>query len=183
MNNNNTVNLTERGNYFDRIYAEFWDKVINDAYKRLGDLDQAQDIAQEVFTQFWKRSNRDDVIDDVAAYLFISTRNAVFRYFELQKRRASIPDQILTESKSTDPADANVILREFTEAFQSMVDSLPAQQRIIFKMKYEDDLNSQQIAQLLNISPKTVRNQVGRALSTLKESLSYMPLLLLISLF
>ena len=183
MNNNDTDSLKERKVYFDQIYSSYWGKVMNDAYKRLGDQDQARDIAQEVFTQLWKRSSEGDPIDDIAAYLFISTRNAVFRHFELQKRRASIPDQILAESISADCADSNVLLREFTEAFQSMVDVLPAQQRIIFKMKYEEELNSQQIAHLLNISPKTVRNQIGRALSSLKESLSYMPLLLIISLF
>lgn len=183
MNNNNTGNLVERRISFDRIYSDFWDKVVNDAYKRLGNLDQAQDIAQEVFTQFWKRSGQGDSIDDIAAYLFISTRNAVFRHFELQKRRASIPDQVHSDTISTDGADSNVLLREFTNAFQSMVEVLPAHQRMIFKLKFEEDLNSQQIALLLNISPKTVRNQIGRALSSLKESLSYMPLLLIIASF
>ncbi len=181
MNNPDTNSLTDRRTFFDRVYEEFWDKVINDAYKRLGDMNQAQDIAQEVFTRFWKRSEQADPIEDIAAYLFISTRNAVFRQFELQKRRASIPDLADVDTVSTEGADSNLVLKEFAAAFQSMVDVLPPQQRMIFKMKYEEELNSQEIAHLLNVSPKTVRNQIGRALSSLRKSLSYMPLLLLLS--
>jgi RNA polymerase sigma-70 factor (family 1) len=181
MNSFDTDQLTNRRIFFDHVYTTFWDKVINDAYKRLGDPNQAQDIAQEVFTRFWKRSGQPDPIDDVAAYLFISTRNAVFRHFELQKRRASIPAFETSDAVSQEGADANLALKELTQAFQAMVDVLPPQQRIIFKMKYEQELNSQEIAHLLNVSPKTVRNQIGRALSSLKKSLSYMPFFLLLS--
>lgn len=181
MNSFDTDHSSDRRSFFDRVYTAYWDKVINDAYKRLGNADQAEDIAQEVFTQLWRRCGRPEPIEDMAAYLFISTRNAVFRHFELQKRRASIPELLPPESMSAEGADSNLVLKEFTEAFQAMVDVLPPQQRMIFRMKYEEELNSQEIAQLLNVSPKTVRNQIGRALSSLKKSLSYMPLLLMFS--
>jgi RNA polymerase sigma factor (sigma-70 family) len=68
-------------------------------------------------------------------------------------------------------ADADVLYHEFLKSFNQLIDALPAQQRIIFKMRFEEDLNSAQIAHQLQISPKTVRNQLGKALATLRSSL------------
>jgi RNA polymerase sigma factor (sigma-70 family) len=124
-----------------------------------------------VFVQLWTRGSK-SVIENLPAYLLVSARNGVFKVMEKEARLAAVPVDTSPEVESPlDRADAAILHKEFLEAFNKLVDALPAQQRLIFKMRFEEDLSSQQIADALNISPKTVRNQLGKVLSALRKSL------------
>ncbi|WP_431200591.1 sigma-70 family RNA polymerase sigma factor [Mucilaginibacter sp. P25] len=69
-------------------------------------------------------------------------------------------------------------MTRFLKAFNELIDTLPPQQRIIFNLRFNEGLSSQQIADQLEISPKTVRNQMGKALATLRKSLFLLHVLL-----
>jgi len=155
---------------FNILYDKYWKQVFDAAYKRLNDVDSSQDIAQEVFTQLWIRGSQTK-IENLPAYLYVAARNTMFKFLEKQGRYTSIPELVNQIEDPLDRADADIIFTEFLKAFNALTDALPTQQRIIFKMRFEDDLSSQQIADKLLISPKTVRNQLGKALATLRTSL------------
>ncbi|WP_158800073.1 RNA polymerase sigma factor [Pedobacter sp. L105] len=162
---------------FDILYDKYWKQVFNSAYKRLNDIDYAKDIAQDVFVQLWIRGNKSP-IENLPAYLFVVARNSVFKHLEKESRYSAIPDMAQHIEDPLNRADAEVLYDEFLTAFNQLIDQLPTQQRIIFKMRFEEDLSSQQIADILQISPKTVRNQLGKALSTLRASLLMIYLIL-----
>jgi len=165
---------------FDILYNRHWKQVFNAAYKRLNDEQQAQDIAQDVFVQLWIRGTKSP-IENLGAYLQISARNGVFKHFEKQGKLSVLPETVVQDvADEHDRADSGMLHQEFLKAFNELVDTLPTQQRIIFKMRFEEDLSSQQIADQLNISPKTVRNQLGKALATLRTSLLVVQLLFMI---
>lgn len=165
---------------FDTLYNKYWTHVFNAAYKRLDNPEQAQDITQEVFIQLWLRGSK-TIIDDLPAYLYVSAKNAVFKHFEKQSKFPVVPDLYAAAMESTSGGpDANILHKEFISAFNRLVETLPEQQRTIFKMRFEDELSSLQIAGILNISPKTVRNQIGKALATLRSSLLYLYILITI---
>jgi RNA polymerase sigma factor (sigma-70 family) len=156
---------------FDVLYNRHWELVYRSAYKRLNDAEKAQDVAQDVFVQLWIRGNK-SLIENLPAYLLVSARNGVFKVMEKEARHIDIPVDSAPEIESLfDSADAGILHAEFLAAFHQLVEALPAQQRIIFKMRFEEELGSQQIADILEIAPKTVRNQLGKALSTLRKSL------------
>jgi len=156
---------------FDVLYNRHWELVYRSAYKRLNDAEKAQDVAQDVFVQLWIRGNK-SLIENLPAYLLVSARNGVFKVMEKEARHIDIPVDSAPEIESLfDRADAGILHGEFLAAFHQLVEALPAQQRIIFKMRFEEELGSQQIADILDIAPKTVRNQLGKALSTLRKSL------------
>jgi len=156
---------------FDTLYNRYWKLVYQSALKRISDPEKAQDIAQDVFVQLWVRGSK-SLIENLPAYLLVSARNAVFKVMEKEARLTAVPVENSPELESPfDRADAGILHKEFLEAFGKLVDALPAQQRLIFKMRFEDDLSSQKIAEILNISPKTVRNQLGKVLSVLRQSM------------
>lgn len=163
---------------FDILYSRYWKQVFNQAYKRLGDETYSQDIAQDVFFQLWTRGKQ-SVIENLPAYLFVSVRNGVFRHFEKESKYASLSDVALEIETLHERPDSKVLYTEFLKSFGELVDSLPAQQRTIFRMRYEEGLSTQQIADELDLSVKTVRNHLGRALATLRESLLIVQLLLI----
>ena len=162
---------------FDALYNKYWKQVYNTAYKRLNDTERAQDIAQDVFVQLWTRGSKSP-IENLPAYLLVAARNGVFKYMEKESRYAELPDTAQEIESPLGRADANVLHDEFLKAFNDLIETLPPQQRIIFNLRFNEGLSSQQIADQLQISPKTVRNQMGKALATLRKSLFLLHVLL-----
>ena len=159
---------------FDALYRKHWRFVYNAAYKRLGNYDQAKDVAQDVFIQFWtQQTSRSSapVIDNLSAYLYVAVRNNALKWMESEKKFVPIPDLLVQLESRRDDADALIRYNELRLAFETVVEQLPQQQQVIFRMRYDYDLSSDEIADKLNVSPKTVRNQLGRALSKLKTAL------------
>ncbi|MDP3466685.1 MAG: sigma-70 family RNA polymerase sigma factor [Daejeonella sp.] len=167
---------------FIALYDKYWNNVFDEAYKRTGHRDQAKDIAQEVFTAMWIRCS-ETPIDNLPAWLYIVTKNLVYKLFQEQERFTPI-SELLTELKSYgSSADALILEKELNSAYNLLVSSLPEQQRIIFKMRYQDDLTPSEIASKLSLSPKTVRNHLGRALRKLRTTFMLIQLLMIIGGF
>jgi RNA polymerase sigma-70 factor (family 1) len=164
---------------FDILYDRYWKQVFNAAYKRLNDIESAQDIAQDVFVQLWIREGKSP-IENLPAYLHIAARNSVLKHIEKQGKFTGMPDLVHQLEDPLWRADSGVLYKEFLKSFDELIDALPAQQRIIFKMRFEKELSSAEIAEQLNLSPKTVRNQLGKALAALRSSLLLVQFILLI---
>jgi len=155
---------------FDILYDRYWKQVFNSAYKRLNDTESAQDIAQDVFVQLWTREGKSP-IENLPAYLHIAARNSVFKHIEKQGKLTGMPDLVHQIEDPLLRADSDMLYKEFLKSFDELINALPAQQKLIFKMRFEEDMNSAEIAEQLGLSPKTVRNQLGKALATLRSSL------------
>jgi len=165
---------------FDILYNRYWKKVFNTAYKRVNDKEIAEDITQDIFLQLWISGTTNKIID-LPAYLHVSVRNGVFKRMGREEKYTGLPDNVVEIENPLQAADSNMLHQEFINSFQLLVESLPEQQRIIFKLRFNESLSSQQIADQLQISPKTVRNHIGRALATLKTEIVLFQILLLIT--
>lgn len=165
---------------FDALYEKYWSHVFDEAYKRIGDRDQAKDIAQEVFTSMWTRGT-ETIIENLPAWLYTVTRNHVYKQIQKQECFVPIPD-LLSELEGYDGwADAAMIEKELLRAFKILIESLPDQQRIIFRMRYQDELSPNEIALKLNLSPKTIRNHLGRAIIKLKATIMLFQLIMILA--
>ena len=155
---------------FNLLYEKHWEKVYNQAFKKLHDPSLAKDSTQDVFIFIW--INREtNHIDNLSAYLFSAVRNNVFRLLKRENRFLAISDLIMEVKVQYPAADAALLEAEFYKQYQELLATMPAAQQHIFKMRYEDNLSTLQIAEELNISRKTVQNQLTRAVSLLKASL------------
>lgn len=164
---------------FDTLYEKYWNNVIDEAYKRIGDRDQAKDIAQEVFTSMWTRGTRTR-IENLPAWLYTVTKNHVYKLIQKQERFVPMPDLLSELESYDDRADAAIVEKELLRAYEILIASFPDQQRIIFTMRYQDELIPNEIALRLNLSPKTIRNHLGRALIKLKTTFMVIQLLIIL---
>jgi len=166
---------------FNLLYEKHWGNAYSEAYKRLKDSDQAKDIVQEVFTHIWlkKESLR---IHNLPAYLTVAIRNKVFKLVEKQKIIHPFLDVIDDLPASCQQADDNLLWKEFLISYEALLNTLPPKRQIIFRLHYQNDLPTKEIAAQLGLTRKTVQNQLLKAIEKLKVSL--LPFLsLLIILF
>lgn len=156
---------------FDKLYQKYWKHVLNSTYIRTRDIDKAEDIAQDIFIKLWSR-RRECKIHNLPAYLNTAVKNSVFTLMTKESRYVPINEKHLEIQAESSNSDSEVLRKEFVRAYEKLVNTLPVQQKTIFRMRYDSDLSTEEIALKVQLSPKTVRNHLGRALSTLRASLT-----------
>ena len=153
---------------FDALYDKYWKLVYSAAYKRLKDENYAKDITQDIFLQLWQRRHQLK-IEHLPAYLYTSVRNNVLKWMGKEQRITPIPE--LLEQTANEGADAALLRKEFMIKYENLINTLTASQQQIFRMRYQQELSTAEIAEKLNISRKTVQNQLGKSMNNLRELL------------
>jgi RNA polymerase sigma-70 factor (family 1) len=165
---------------FNTLYERHWEKTYASAYKRLKDTDLAKDIVQEIFTHLWVK--RETLrIDNLSAYLHVAVRNRVFK----QAARGKLTHPFLSVLEKLpslyEQTDSDLLAKEFFKAYEVLVNSLPAKKQHIFRLRFEEELSTKDIAEQLGLSRKTVQNQLTKAVDFLRAALFIQLILILIS--
>lgn len=155
---------------FNVLYEKYWSQTYSNAYKRLKDDDQAKDVVQEIFTHIWLKKETLH-IDNLPAYLNIAVRNRVFKLIEKQKLIHPFFDILETMPATYLQADANLLWKEFFRSYEALLTTLPPKRQLIFRLRFQEDLPTKDIAMQLGLSRKTVQNQLGKAVEQLRISL------------
>jgi RNA polymerase sigma-70 factor (family 1) len=153
---------------FKAIYNRYWSKLYISAYKILRDRYHSEDIVQEVLLKLWlKRS--DNNIECLNAYLHNAVRFQVFNNIRNGKVRASLFVEI-GELFVENDAENNLLSSDFNRKLEASIIELPQKCRKIFLLSRREQMSTKEIADRLDISPKTVENQLTIALRRLRTS-------------
>jgi len=135
----------------------------------------AEEVVSDVFIKVWEKRKQLEKIGNLKVYLYVSTRNIAINYLDRQRRNAtfSIEDyQADFTSVYFDP-EQMLITADMLALIQKAIDQLPSKCRLIFKLAKEDGLKYREIAEILNISVKTVENQLAIALHKIGNTVSF----------
>lgn len=157
------------------LFTSFYPYLFNFARTLVKTKETAEEVVSDVFIRIWERRNELDKVENLKVYLYVSTRNTAYNYLEKQKRTAtnSIDDyQAEFTSVYFDPEQL-LITADMLALIQKAIDQLPPKCKIIFKLVKEDGLKYRDVAEILNISIKTVENQLAIALYKLGTAVSF----------
>ena len=137
----------------------------------------AEEIISDVFIKVWEKRKDLEKIDNLKLYLYVSTRNHAYNYLDKQKRSANTTNpledfQADFTSVYFDPEQL-LITADMLTRIQKAIDQLPPKCKMIFKLAKEDGLKYREVAELLNISIKTVENQLAIALQKIGSAVSF----------
>lgn len=153
------------------IYEKHWQALYISAYNILKDKEACEDILQEIFIQLWQRRGTLNIKTSFTAYLFTATRYQVFHHIRKSAGRQELFEN-LEERFLTDAPDSLLNTKELQQIIQAAVENLPEKCREIYKLSREQHLSYKSIAEQLQISPKTVENQIGIALKKLQDTIN-----------
>ncbi len=132
------------------------------------DADQAEDLVQDLFFRLWLDRAKVTISTSMKAYLYASVRNRCLnavkaggRMRVLNERDDRPEEDVRTEDEHT----------ERIARVQAAIEALPEERRRVFKLSRYEGLKYHEIAARLGISVKTVENQMGSALKTLRTEL------------
>ncbi len=150
---------------FDAYYA----LVFQSLYRIVADVQSAEDLAQDLFLDIWKRRHEISVQTSLPAYLRKSSINRGLNH--LRSKKVSFSEIDYTNEPHSPITDASHMeFHELSEWMSKSIDGLPTQCRIIFVMSRYESMSYKEIAVELGISPNTVENQISKALRILRES-------------
>lgn len=153
---------------FDRYYRY----LCATAFHFLRDPEKAKDMAQDVFFELWKRRETLEITSNLKSYLRRAAVNRSLNFLKSQRLDFSEPETDQAMTASAQPSAQHTLEAENLEqAFDRALEKLPPGCRAIFVLSRIDQLSHREIAERLDISPKTIENQMTKALKSLRESL------------
>jgi RNA polymerase sigma-70 factor (ECF subfamily) len=165
---------------FDILYHKYSSKLFYAAYNLFRDKDVCEDLVQELFIDLWTKRNQLN-ITSLEGYLKVAIRHKVLYYIRSQK--ASVDISVIETLVEKYSADSKVFQNDIAHLLEDGVAQLPEKCREIFTLSRKEYLTNKEIASRLNISIKTVENQITIALRYLRTGLTdYLPSVLAVLL-
>ena len=169
---------------FEKLYLLFSKKVYHTAKKMNLSHEEAEGIMQEVFLTIWEnRSNLNPSLS-INAYMISIVKSLVIK--EVKKKARLFAFQkynIPILSDFTNKTEDDLIYSDLHQVSSEMIHHLPSGQKKIFIMRNVEYLSVEEISERLNLSKRTVENQIFRATKSIKERLFQMKIISTASLF
>lgn len=171
MNNNNLIKKLKQGDQkvFKDIYMAYFDKLVSVAKKFDFKFLTPQDLVQETFLHLYKQRDllKEDVLFD--KQLFVICKNLIINHLNrenkvipLDPHKFSLPN----EEEDTYPE----LLNEHRQKLANLLEQLPEQQRKIFTLHKLDNYSYREIAEITQLSEKTIANHIYLATKFIKKS-------------
>lgn len=152
---------------FTELYNRYWQKLYAIAYNRLKETQTAEDIVHDVLVGLWV--SRDKInIDLLENYLATATKYAVLGKFRKKERERRFQNSLQQTQVIELPIEDELHCKKILEVIKNEVEHLPERCRLIFKCSREEGKPVKQIARELKLSPKTVENQLTKAIKQLR---------------
>lgn len=148
---------------FARLYQTHYRTLYGYGHKLVADAALVEDAIQDLFVDLWRLRNGLAPAVSVPYYLFRSLRRRLHRareredHLPLDPDRLSIPDG--------DCADEEDLIQQA----ERLIRQLPARQQEVVTLRFLGGFKNEEIADLLGITEKSVRNTLHKALSFLRR--------------
>ncbi len=157
---------------FDEIYHRYWNILYGQAYKRLGNRETTEEVLQDLFTKIWINRHKIMVNISVGAYLSASVKYLVLNQLQKEAVRKKFAfSHIKRAATSANLTEETILFQELQNLVAQEIGKLPPKCKSVFVLSRYEQYSNKDIAKELNISEKTVENQIGKAIKVLKIKL------------
>lgn len=156
--------------HFNSFYLHHVQALSNFAYYKCGDKAQALDLVQDAFAKVWENCAQVD-FNKAKSYVFTTVNNLFLNVVRHQKVVLSYAKASPYLDKTNLNPEYLLEEEEFKKKLQSVIAGLSDEQREVFLLNRIEDKKYREIAELLNISQKTVEKRMSGALKALREKL------------
>ena len=162
---------TGEKNAYQELFERYSPRIYQFSLSYLKNKSDAEELVQDVFLKIWEKRETLDQSKNIESFIFKVAVNTIYDFI----RHKNIENAFNDFARANFETDSNntwhtVIFDEMTANLKELVAKLPEQQQKIFQLSKEEGLASEEIAEKLNLSKRTVENHLYRAVSFLKEN-------------
>ena len=159
---------------FDALFKRYSESIFAFVFSISKDSFIAEEITQMVFVKVWEKRMQIDEHFSFRSFLFRVTYNETISYLRKEKaEKKRIASFTLSKSYLSNETEYLVEFKSQESAAWKIIDNFPERRKQIFKLSREQGLTNREIAEQLQISVKTVENQMNSALKVLKAKLAF----------
>ncbi len=152
---------------FQILFYSMYPSLCQQAKKYIANQAVCEDIVQECFIKYWKVCEQEMQINNPSSYLNTAVKNSCINYLRKEKINEDIENAKLQTLIAED--DADMVSIDEMEIIKQALALLPDKCRQIFELSKIQNKSYKEIAKTLEISIKTVENQMGKALKIMRQ--------------
>ena len=170
----------EQDAFLEALFHTYYKMLCRFSFRIVHDKDKAEDVVQTCFINLWQKRESTTIQSSFKSYLYRSVYNRSINEYTRSKNIVNEDLSVLSDMHHSASDDPDLILqaKETQQKIDHAIQSMPDGCRTVFLLSREEQLSYKEIAETLNISVKTVENQIGKALRILREHLFYLILLI-----
>ncbi len=157
---------------YDHLFLRYYPKVCYFIRHLVKSSEVAKDLAQDIFVKVWLNRDAMAEVESMDAYLFRAAKNSALNHLEhasVAARYEAVPrirddDRVQVEEEMQ--------AKDLERRVKTIVEGMPEMRRIVFHMSREQYLKNGEIAQMLGLSEKTVKNHLTLALKQIKRNIN-----------
>lgn len=154
------------------LYRLEYGKLLNYGRSLIGSTEDVKEIINDVFVAVWRNREHLDREKNISAYLRRSVKNRCINYFKAKRIQSVDIDNKTYYLSSPDNVEQMIQAAELKAFLYEAINDLPPKCKEIFILSREENLPHKDIAERLNLSIKTVENQISIALKKLRKALA-----------
>ena len=157
---------------YQLLFEKYAPRIYHFSLSYLKNEADAEELVQDVFLKVWEKREILDTSQNIKAYIFKIAINTIYDFIRHKNIERSFNDfaQINFDKTINNTWDT-IIFKEMQITLKELVAQMPEQRRRVFRLSKIKGLTNDEIAHKLNLSKRTVENQLYRAIIFLKEHL------------
>lgn len=155
-------------NALDELIQKYYNDIYTYCYRKLGNQQNAQDVAQEVFLHFCRDFDTYTQMGKCKNYLYVIAHNLCINAVQ---KKVPIPLEDV-EKEGSFGIDIPAERFETADSVQTALNKLPQAQKEVILLRFYHDLKLQEIAQIMNSRLSVTKYRLGQGLKTLSKLLS-----------
>ncbi|HEX2395446.1 MAG TPA: RNA polymerase sigma-70 factor, partial [Bacteroidales bacterium] len=156
---------------FELIFNKYKEKLYYYSLSYLQSAAEAEEIIQSTFVSLWE--NRELLNEEYCLknFLYKITVNHVYNHLKHRLVMQKYADQVNLKSAEDNNSEESILVNDLQHHIDSLIEELPRQQQVIYKLSRHNGLSNAEIASNLGISIRSVENQIYRALKFIRGKL------------
>ncbi len=160
---------------FEELYNRYWEKLLFQALIKLNSEAEAEEVVQDVFLNLWKRRHTLEIKFTFHTYIASCVKYEILNKLAHRQKETNLKEQSYTYLKEeTNTTEENINYNTLVNQIEETVNALPEKCQLVFRLSREEGLSQKQIAEKLNISPKTVETHITKALKAIRSTIGKM---------
>lgn len=167
------ISLADDELAFKQIFKLFYTGLLQFSTSMIKAKEVAEEVIEDVFVKLWNNRREMDSIGNLQVYLYVAVKHQSLNYIKRQSGKAFVElnnFDIICSELVPSPEDL-MVASEMLQAVNTAIRELPPKCRIVYKLVKEDGLKYKEVAEILNISPRTVENHIALAIKKITLAL------------
>jgi len=162
---------------FQVLFCHFFPGLLSFAESYMKNRMFAEEVVEDVFIKLWENRKMLPAIKNLNYYLYVATKHAAINCLEKNRRQGAnfniddLDEEALHFRRT--PEDV-MISEQVLREIEAIINTLPPKCRLIFRLIKEEGLRYKEVAELLNVSAKTVENQMTIALQKISAQTAHL---------